>query len=680
MKSRAPQLALCLLTLLAYSNSFSTGFALDNRGLILEDTRIRDASSENFANIFQHTYWWPYGESGLYRPLTTLSYLFNYSTLGNGTSPAGYHWINYLLHTANVLLLFALARRFLGPGWPAFWMAALWAVHPLLTESVTNIVGRADLLAGVAVLGGFLLYLKSADATGTRRNLYLIALSLVTLAGAFSKESAVTILGVVVLYEGIFWKQRRQGRALLLGSVAMLIPIQIMLYFRGAVLFASQPTNFPFYDNPITAAGFFEGRLTALKVVGKYIGLLVWPAWLSCDYSWAQIPLFSTTASDILWTLIALGAIGAAIFLLRRNPTGLFLAGATFLVFLPTSNLLFPIGTIMAERFMYLPAIALAAAIVAAASRIANPKIATAVLALIAVAYAARTWVRNLDWESDLTLANATVAVVPASYKSHLLLANSLFEADSTRNIDRVLAEIEKSIAILQPIPPELNNAGVLRRAAAWYLAKADIAGAGTPASQQASRRALEVLDRCRAMVNAQLEAHSRRAGFEAGADPLSSAPAEIDRLASAVYLKLGDTSRALDVSAAAIQADPSNADLYRQYAQSLLAAHRASEAITVLMEGVMLTMDPGLRQNVVQAYQSGGDPSGCALVPGQNGSMAINPRCESVHERLCAATVAAIQLRLKGNRPDLARDLKTSGVRDFGCPATTLDAAFGGK
>src|SRR3954452_4636924 len=108
-------LGLCLLTLLAYSNSFGAGFALDNRGLILEDTRIREATPENLALIFQHTYWWPYGESGLYRPLTTLSYLFNYATLGGGTAPAGYHWVNFLLHTANALLVYTLGLR-LAPG------------------------------------------------------------------------------------------------------------------------------------------------------------------------------------------------------------------------------------------------------------------------------------------------------------------------------------------------------------------------------------------------------------------------------------------------------------------------------------------------------------------------------------------------------------------------------------
>ena len=73
------------------------------------------------------------------------------------------------LHSFNVLLLYALALRLLRKFWPAVFIAALWAVHPVLTESVTNIVGRSDLLAGIAVVGGLLLTVQSAEATGLRR-------------------------------------------------------------------------------------------------------------------------------------------------------------------------------------------------------------------------------------------------------------------------------------------------------------------------------------------------------------------------------------------------------------------------------------------------------------------------------------------------------------------------------
>ena len=158
--------SLALLTFLAFSNSFSAGFILDNKALLLQDPRIRELTGENIRLILQHTYWWPSGEAGLYRPFTTLSYLFNYAVLGNAHEPAGYHWINFLLHLGNVFLVYALARRLLREFWPSFFAAALWAVHPVLTESVTNMIGRSDLLSAMAVLSGFLMYLKGTESAG----------------------------------------------------------------------------------------------------------------------------------------------------------------------------------------------------------------------------------------------------------------------------------------------------------------------------------------------------------------------------------------------------------------------------------------------------------------------------------------------------------------------------------
>ena len=222
---------------------------------------------------------------------------------------------------------------------------------------------------------------------------------------------------------------------------------------------------------------------------------------------------------------------------------------------------------------------------------------------MVVVALAARTWVRNQDWRSDLTLAEATVAVSPESYKSHLMLANALYEAGAgAADIDRVLAEAEKSVAILAPIPAERNHANALRRSAIWYLAKADLGGAA--ARGAACRRAIELLERCRSMISAQQEESAKRPGYDPRADPLTAAPAEIDRLISDAYLKLGDTGRALELSARAIESDPGNPEHYRQLAQALIAGGRAEQAIAVLMEGVLLTMDGGLRQNIVDVYQ----------------------------------------------------------------------------
>ena len=319
---------LCLLTLAAYSNSFGAGFVMDNRGLILQDVRVHAATAENVDLIVGHTDWWPYGESGLFRPLTTLSYLFNYALMGNGEHPAGYHWLNLLLHMGNVLLVYALGLR-LSEWRRAAAVAGLWAVHPLLTESVTNIVGRADLLAGMAVLGGLLLYWKSGEAEGGRRWGYLAALSAVTAVGVFSKESAVMLLPVVCLYEAVYWRKRR-GRGLLAGALAILLPVQAMLYQRAAVLWAAGPTVFPFYDNPLVGAGWLTGRITALNVMGKYVVLLAWPWRLSSDYSWAQIP--PGGGDWVAWIALAV-LIAAGVWLWRGERVAWFWRGRRFWFF-----------------------------------------------------------------------------------------------------------------------------------------------------------------------------------------------------------------------------------------------------------------------------------------------------------------------------------------------------------
>ncbi len=465
--------ALGVLTLVAYSNSFSAGFVFDNKLLLLQDPRIREATAENLGLIFQHTYWWPYGESGLYRPLGTLSYLFNYAVLGNGEHPEGYHWINLLLHLGNVLLVYALARRLLQGRlrdnfWPPAFVAALWAVYPVLTESVTNIIGRVDLLAAMAVLSGLLFYLKSTETSGTRRWMWLAALTAVTFIGVFSKENAVVILGVIVLYELVWWKERRNVRGLLLGCAAIVLPLFVLLYARFVLVPGGwQP---PFVDNPLVGADFWTARLTALKVLGRYLALLVWPVHLSADYSFDQIPLARGSLSDWLaW--IGLAAVTAAIVVFRRNQVIVFVAGFGALALLPTANLLFPIGTIMAERFLYLPAIAAAVCIVIVLYAL-PAQAARVTLCLIAAAFAVRTWVRNTDWQDDLSAARAMVSAAPASYKGHSALAAALY--DSHAGIDSVIAEAEKSLAPLEHLPALQNYAPPYQQAGFYYLSKGD--------------------------------------------------------------------------------------------------------------------------------------------------------------------------------------------------------------
>ncbi len=679
MRPVLASLALCALTLLAFANSFHAGFALDNKALILDDARVHAATGENLGLIWQRAYWWPRGGSDLYRPLTTLSYLFNYAVLGDGDSPAGYHWVNVLLHLVNVLLVYALGRKLVRKFWPAAMLAALWAVHPLLTESVTNIVGRADLLAGGATLAGLLFYTKSAEAVGWRRFAWLAALMAVTVVGVFSKESAVVIVALILLYELCWWRDRRQ--ALILGCVAVLVPIQAMLYERSLALATDPPAFFPFTDNPIAGAGFWQAKLTSVKVIAHYLGLAVWPLKLSSDYSYNAVPLVNGG-----WQAWACGALAASlaagmILLYARQRTAFFLAAFAFLAFLPASNLLFPLGTIMAERLLYLPLVGLLACLVlgldAAGRRLRAPWVAPAVIGVFLCGFTLRTWARNADWHDDITLARSAVRSCPASFKAHAMLAVALKAADPGRtNLGEEIAEAEKAIAILQPLPDFKSTPEMYRFAGESYLIRGDrLHGAHPAESVQDYRRALAVLKRGAAILEANRRVRLAALRAQGKAEDLLGSTRDVDiyRSLAAAYYRLGDGDRAFDAAMESRRREPLNPAVYSQLGEILYAVHQPAGAATVLMEGMLVTSDMGLRRQLIDLYRAGLDREGCAITAGPYGP-AINPQCAVVHRTMCDAALDAIRIRLETGRPDIAAKLKESFLHQYGCPAGPLN------
>jgi tetratricopeptide (TPR) repeat protein len=660
---------LCLLTLLAFSNSFSAGFPLDNKALIVQDARIQENTSHNIDLILQHSYWWPRGNSGLYRPVTTLSYLFNYAILGDSDHPAGYHWVNILLHLVNVMLVYLLALKLFGDYWPAATLAGLWAVHPVLTESVTNIVGRPDLLAGMTLLSGALIYIKSADSNGAARIMWLVGLLVVTFAGVFSKESAVMIVGVILLYEISWWKNRRQ--ALILGAVACLIPIEALLYQRSFVFATEPPADFPFTDNPLVSAGFFQAKLTAIKVIARYLGLIVWPGKLSADYSYNQIPLAQGSITDWIALLIVAALVVGVLLLYRRNRTAFFWACFAFVTFLPTSNLLFPIGTVMAERFLYVPSIGLLACIVlgiyALARRVQLSWLAPAIIAVLACGFTVRTWTRNADWQSDLTLGKAAAEASPHSFKSHQIYAIALYSSDPNHsNVDAVIDETEKAIAVVDTLPDSQNLADIYRLAGECYRIKADY------------RRSLTLLQRAATIQEAARNRELARLKSEGkSASLLGVSPNDdVYRLLSAVYLQLGDGDKAFEAAIEARKYTPMNPAVYSQLSQVLAAGGQPEDAATALMEGMLLTSDMGLRQELMDFYRTATGENACAITSGPNGP-AINPKCPLVHRNLCEASVDAIRVRLQTGHRDIAAQLKNSFLNDYSCPAEPINQAM---
>jgi len=397
--------------------------------------------------------------------------LLNYAVLGNGPRPAGYHWVNLLLHEVNVALVYALGLLTLGETAPALALAALWGLHPVLTESVTNIVGRADLLAALGVLAGLLCHARGAPAIGRHRVAWLAALSAAQTFALFSKESGAVLPGLMLLYN-LTWPKPAKWRQAAPAYAAVGLPLVVFFWLRSDF---NLHMLIDYSENPLVGAGFWTAGLTAVNVIGKFLWLFLWPAHLSADYSYNAVPLFGWRISN--WedakALMALAVLLGAAFLalvlvVRWRRTGkplLFFLALFFVALSPTSNLIIHIGSIMAERFLYLPSVGLAGSIVAAACLLGRrrslpPRVAALVawgaLGMVCLAFTARTYARNFDWRDDRSLWTSAVNVYPNAARPHYNLALELERTPD--GLPQAIAEYRTALRIEPDFLEARNN------------------------------------------------------------------------------------------------------------------------------------------------------------------------------------------------------------------------------
>ena len=314
-----------------------------------------------------------------------------------------------------------------------------------------------------------------------------------------------------------------------------------------------------------------------IKVIARYLWLTIWPLKLSVDYSYNQIPLARGAPEDWLAYAIVLAVAVVIVLLYRWNRTCFFLACFSFLSFVPASNLFFPIGTMMADRLLYLPSLGLLGCLVLAIYACAQtPKMkiaAPVTLGLITAGFAVRTWLRNPDWNTELTIATADVRVSPNSFKLHRLLASSLFESDPVHsNIEQVLVEQEKSVALVASLPVLLTPPDVYRQAGFYYLVESDqLRAHGLVQKSSASdQRALQALLRCISI------------GHEG--DP------QAYLLLSLAYLRLGDAVKAYEAVNKARALDPLNPEMYRQLSDVLQHQHHNDESNIAAVQASAIT------------------------------------------------------------------------------------------
>jgi len=709
--------ALGLLALLAYANSFSAGLVLDNSAVIGSDPRIQAWNWDNLQLIRTHNYWWPMFESDLYRPLTTLSYLINYAVLGNGLNPTGYHVVNFLLHWANVVLVMLIVRRLDGRLWLAVLAAAIFAVHPINIESVTNIVGRADLLATLSILFGGWCYLNAAEAVGNKKIVWLAGMGLTALWGVFAKESALMIGVFVFLYdlvwrwpnlaEATFWPRlQRAAREFGVNGYVALVPALVALLVVRYRMFSDSPVFGQIYvDNPISQPdSWLSGKLTAIKIIGRYLQLLVFPHRLSSEYSYNQIPLYGqpgqTSENVEAWVALAvvIALIALAVWCWRKRPLFTWGVGLFFLMQLLTANLLFPIGSIMGERFLYLPSVGFAvmeALFLCWLSSWLTRQMGvnergtawlTGLLAFLVVsALGVRTYLRNFDWQDELSLWRSAVQNAPNSFKTYKGYSNAIWAAGLSdfphdpfkqeQSLDQAIATSETGLRILDnpPLPLPKQDDTLYQDMGNYYRIKGDfLRDRQQPDEARRSyQKSLAVLLRA-VDVDRWVNDASRQSALERGRRPDDIPVVGNYRIyihLEQTYERLADWTNAEQAARHIVLLNPTLGVGYRLCGNDLASQNQVRPAVIQFLEaGLLDNGDTAAWQAIASCYKYMGLPPGTVRQNGPNNFLDVN--IPTVREDLTVACVALVQQFIDAKQIENAASLRDRFIKGLNVPA----------
>ena len=420
-------LLVLIVALGTFANSVRNGFAFDDNTIILEHPVVTEG---RVIDALTSSYWPQVVEgAGLYRPVTLSSFALEWG-LWNG-HPAGFHLVNLAVHAAVSLLVFFLILE-VSTTLPALVGGVLFAAHPVHSEAVANVVGRAELYSALFVLGACLLFWKGRGLSPAWRVARLLGIGALYIMGLGSKEMAVTLPALLVLLALVRNDGERATERVRTDLPVFLLTGALLVAFLGArfLILGSVAGDVP----APTLVGLSTGEriLTALAVWPHYFRLLVFPLDLVADYAPAVLFPALTWGPDVmLGLLMILGGAAAVILLWPRER--LVASGIAWfgIAILPVSNLFVPTGVLLAERTLYLPSVGLAfvaAGVVSWTAREHSMSLRMIVVAagVVCAAFMVRTATRNPSWMSTFTMLTTLAEEHPESSRAIRARAQSL--------------------------------------------------------------------------------------------------------------------------------------------------------------------------------------------------------------------------------------------------------------
>eukprot|EP00804_Cyclotella_cryptica_P018614 CCRYP_011415-RA/>CCRYP_011415-RA protein AED:0.21 eAED:0.21 QI:4399/1/1/1/0.33/0.28/7/233/939 len=480
-----------MLTFMLHFVTIFGDFVWDDRMAVLGNPDVLGTRSI-FPYIFTHDFW---GQDmsldkshKSYRPLTVLS--LRLTNLRTGTeSAAGFHLDNVILHSIATYIYsricFQLAETFIKENQrtvtiTAAFASILFAVHPIHTEPVASIVGRSDLLCGCFYLTGIWLYINGR---------FQPALAMAA-CGTLSKETGIAVFGVFIASDCIhFWAKKPfiavKGRHLQvlvsrsIQNVAHAIAVTALhLKLHGKKMIY----DWSMLENSISLLESSAERIISYAHVHKlYLAKLFFPWNLSYDYGYPCIQ--HRTSLDFTTALIPLSFLAFFLIGLQKNNAMLLWSFAlTILPFIPVSNIFFPVGTILAERLLYLPSMGFCLGSGYTMASLVNinvnetmiqddgkvrnwcdrsKTIVKGVSFILLCSYtcvmAMKTVHRSYEWASELTLFKSALLVCPKSLK---VLNNyaTMFLSDDPQH---AIPFLEEAVALYDQYESAHFNLGI---------------------------------------------------------------------------------------------------------------------------------------------------------------------------------------------------------------------------
>lgn len=567
-------------TILTYQQAWHAGYIWDD-DVYVTGNRLLTAP-DGLRRI-----WFSLDSPSQYFPLVYTT--FRWERALWGLNPAGYHWVNILLHAANALLVWRLLRVLRVPG--AWLGAAFFALHPVQVESVAWITERKNVLMGFFFLLALLAWVEFvAERPRGKWKFYGLALICYALA-LFSKTTACTLPAALLL---VLWLQHKpiNRRRLLevapfvaLGLAMGLVSVWWERYHQGA-----QGQTF--------AIGFPERVLIACRALWFYAGKLVWPTELTFIY-----PRWTISAADplaYLWVAATAG-VGVAIYFGRRLwGRGVEVAAVFFVATLsPLLGFLMLYAfrfSFVADHYQYLAVIgplALAAAGIDRTFRVARKSrvfLQLSVSGAILIALSVLTW-RQCGMYRDLeTLWRTTIERNPKAWMAYNNLGNVLLQ---NGRVEEAIAQFQAALKIDPRYATAESNLGnaFLRL------------GQGEK-SLTHLRRAVEFDPRDAEAHNnlgntlLQLGHREEAAAEYRRAFAIDPGYAEAHNNLGALLLQKGETDDAVSQLQNALQLSPDNPDAHNNLGNALLQLGREGEAVAQYRKALELRPEDANTQN----------------------------------------------------------------------------------